>query len=103
MKNLMVGLIAIFALPAFSDELPSEALVSGPEADAAAYTCDLHGAIEGFKLGFILDGQLLGGDAVIHCKDATNRGLRDVSLPVHVKIVGGGVGFDFTIVKRATI
>jgi len=103
MKNAiltLVGALALFSGPVFADEL--EATVN-PDAQGAAYTCDMRGAISGIKLGFFIDGQILGGDAVIHCKDATNSGLRDVSMPVRVRVIGGGVGFDFTIVQRANI
>lgn len=112
MKNVLlslVGVIALFSAPVLAQEnmsLENEnapIAVAGPDAALASYTCSMRGSISGLKLGFIIDGQVLGGDAVIHCVDATRRGLRDVDMPVRVQIIGGGVGFDFTIVHRAHI
>ncbi|MGZ3702357.1 MAG: hypothetical protein ACXWSD_11240 [Bdellovibrionota bacterium] len=107
----LLGTLALAAAPAFADIAneaggnPDQSPSNPTDSDSAAsaYTCQLKGAISGLKLGFILDGQVLGGDAVIHCEDATHSGLHDVDMPVRVRVVGGGVGFDFTIVKRANL
>lgn len=103
MKKLMLGLVgalALFTSHAFAEEATSTVR---PDADAAAYTCDLRGSISGIRLGFFIDGQVLGGDGMIHCVDATHHGRSDVNLPVRVRLVGGGVGFDFTIVRRVDL
>ena len=110
MKTVLLTLLGTFALvsaPVFADEVANygeDAVVaSNPDTAASAYTCQLRGAISGIKLGFFIDGQILGGDGVIHCFDATHSGLRDVDMPVRVRVIGGGIGFDFTIVQRVNI
>ncbi len=103
MKHAILSLVGVLALLSASVRADALAAVDDAAAAPASYSCDLRGSISGIKLGFFIDGQVLGGDAVIHCTDATHNGLRDVYMPVRVRVIGGGVGFDFTIVKRTNL
>jgi hypothetical protein len=102
MKAILFSLLGVLSLMS-PTKVVAEEMYATPEADAAAYTCDLRGAISGVRLGFFIDGQILGGDATIHCTDAVHHRLRDVNMPVRVRVIGGGVGFDFTIVQRVNL
>lgn len=92
MKTLLLCLSAALAL-----------FVSPPSARAAdTWECQLKGDIAGVRLGFIIGGQVLKGDGVITCKEAGGAGLL-VDQPVSLAVVGGGVGFDFTIVRSLRV
>lgn len=111
MKKLLttlLGALAFAAVPAYADT----AAVTGPEntltmeevgAAPSLYNCQLRGSMSGFKLGFILGGQYLSGRGMIRCTENARRNPRTVNMPVSLRIAGGGVGFDLTIVKRVNI
>jgi len=72
-------------------------------AKAATWECQLAGEMSGVKLGFIFGGQVIRGDGEIRCATEKDGVSRNVKLPVRLSIVGGGVGFDFTIVRHMQI
>ncbi|HEY8280674.1 MAG TPA: hypothetical protein VIH99_13680 [Bdellovibrionota bacterium] len=92
MKRAILGaLLALFSL------------LSNPnEARANAYTCQMTGGISGLKLGFVVGGQVLDGEGVIRCQ-ANRPGLSDAEIPVLFTVVGGGLAFDFTIVRAVNL
>jgi hypothetical protein len=66
------------------------------------WNCQLDGEISGAKLGFIFGGQYLAGDGLVRCV-ATNDADNTVVVPVKMKLLGGGWGFDFTIVNSVEV
>lgn len=63
------------------------------------YSCRLDGQLRGLKLGWGLGGQYMSGKGAITCVDLRHGQPRKISMPVKVRILGGGIGFDFTIVR----
>src|SRR5690606_37339936 len=51
------------------------------------------------KPGWGVAGQYMSGKAMITCSSERQGKMRHVQTPVKVRIVGGGGGFDFTIVR----
>ncbi len=108
MKKLFLSVFGVFALlsvPAFANEVvPSDGLTSANvEAAPSLYNCQLRGSMRGFKLGFGIGGQYLSGTGMIRCTENTRRNPRTVDMPVRLRIAGGGVGFDLTIVRRLNL
>jgi len=108
MKKLILsvfGALAFLSAPAFANdvELSNAASFESLEAAPSLYNCQLRGSMRGFKIGFGLGGQYLSGTGVIRCTENARRSPRTVSMPVRLRIAGGGVGFDFTIVRRVNI
>lgn len=85
----------LFLLGLFFISTPSQAGVD-------TWQCRLEGNIKGAKLGFGLGGQYLGGKGVVRCVDG-NDFQNVVVVPVKMKLIGGGWGFDFTIVKSVQV
>jgi hypothetical protein len=71
-------------------------------ASVDTWNCQLNGEISGIKLGFVFGGQYLGGEGVIYCVESTNP-QNEVRIPVKMKLVGGGWGFDFTLVESVRV
>lgn len=63
------------------------------------YSCRLDGEMRGLKLGWGLGGQYMSGKGAITCVDIRHGQPRKIHMPVKVRIIGGGIGFDFTIVR----
>ncbi len=78
-------------------------LLTMPLASQAAggYTCSLDGSIHGASIGFVISGQVLGGDGRLTCRNENNGRIDERDVRLH--LVGGGVGFDFTVVKSVRI
>ena len=94
MKSLFLALTV--ALAAFSAPQQSQAQVLD------TWECQLDGNVSGVKLGFIFGGQFLRGDGEISCVELNNPD-NQVFLPVTLTIAGGGLGFDFTIVRSVRV
>lgn len=63
------------------------------------YSCRLDGQLKGVKLGWFVGGQYMSGKGAITCVDMRHGQPRKIHMPVKVRIIGGGLGFDFTIVR----
>jgi len=87
----------IVALPLFAGNVL--------EARADTWKCEMRGEMSGVKLGFLFGGQVIKGDGNIHCEVEQTGGaqVRTVAFPVRISIVGGGIGFDFTVVHQMEI
>ncbi len=68
-------------------------------AKAGTYVCHVSGEMSGVKLGFIFGGQVIRGNGEIHCNSHTEN----LTFPARLSIVGGGAGFDFTIVRNVKL
>ena len=74
--------------------------VLSPSAFAETWRCEIGGDMAGVKLGFFFGGQVIRGEGEISC---STEGGRESRVPVRLAILGGGVGFDFTIVRQVRI
>lgn len=63
------------------------------------YSCRMDGQLKGLKLGWGIGGQYMSGKGAITCVDLRHGQPRKIHMPVKVRIIGGGLGFDFTIVR----
>lgn len=72
-------------------------------AEDASYTCIIDGDISGASIAIGFGGQILAGDGWLQCTD--NRGPRRgvVNVPVHMTMLGGGAGFEVSIVRAVHI
>jgi hypothetical protein len=66
------------------------------------WECRLDGNVSGVKLGFIFGGQFLQGYGQIDCIEINNP-TNHVVEPVKLTVAGGGIGFDFTIVRSVRL
>jgi hypothetical protein len=96
MKKYLLSLLAAASLTAYAAPAQAELTVIDN------WVCHLKGNISGIRLGFGIGGQYLDGHGVIACAQANNPRVR-VSKPVELTVVGGGVGFDFTVVKSVKL
>jgi hypothetical protein len=80
-------------------------MATADSAKADAWTCEMNGRVSGIKIGFIFGGQIISGNGLISCTGEDNSGnaFTPVKIPVKITILGGGVGFDFTIVRRLNV
>lgn len=76
------------------------ALLFTPSAFAETWRCELGGDMAGVKLGFFFGGQVIRGEGEISCRTEGGRAAR---VPVRLAILGGGVGFDFTVVRHVRV
>lgn len=91
MKHLLLALVTLTGFAA------------APQAHALDnWECQLEGEVSGLKLGFIFGGQFLQGEGLITCVE-TSFPENNVELPVKLTIAGGGLGFDFTIVRGVRV
>lgn len=65
-----------------------------------AYACHMGGEIKGFKIGFVFGAQYLGGRGMITCIDKQRR---TFNMPVKIRFLGAGLGFDLTYVRQAQL
>jgi hypothetical protein len=74
------------------------------QARADSYTCNLRGTMSGVAIGFIFDGEFITGHGVYTCiVQDTGHAPRTVQVPVRLALVGGGLGFDFTIIQSMNL
>lgn len=77
----------------------SPGMNNGSHHGSLHYGCRLDGNMRGLKLGWGLGGQYMSGKGMITCVDVRHGNPRKIQVPVKVRIIGGGIGFDFTIVR----
>jgi hypothetical protein len=105
-KFLFSAMIAVSSLIGFSSAHASDAMnmVVGPEAyvpRAMVYTCQLRGRIHGESVAVIIGGENLKGTGYLTCENnVTGKRIR---VPIAMSLVGGGIGFDFTIIRGIRI
>lgn len=78
---------------------PGKDVPRGNQHGSLHYSCRMDGEMHGLKLGWGLGGQYMSGKGMITCVDLRHGQPRKIQVPVKVRILGAGVGFDFTIVK----
>jgi hypothetical protein len=78
-------------------------LFAAAPAKADGWSCQLVGEMSGVKLGFIFGGQVIRGDGEVRCTSSQGSESLGVSVPVRLSLVGGGIGFDFTIVRHVGV
>jgi len=103
MKKLMLvmGMIVQAAVTsAHAGEAPGGKTNGGEQHHASLhYSCRLDGTLRGLRLGFGPGAQYMSGRGEIHCVDLRHNVAREIRVPVKVRIVGAGVGLDFTLVR----
>ncbi len=105
MKNLLT--VLALALATTTASFAGEAPVKGGDVPVQPndthgslhYSCRVNADMKGLKLGFGPGAQYMSGYGEIHCVDMRHGVARQIRVPVKVRIVGAGVGFDFTIVR----
>jgi len=74
------------------------------QAKADSYTCKLRGSMSGVALGFVFDGEFISGHGTYSCVEQDGGSSpRTINTPVRLSLVGGGVGFDFTVIQSVNI
>ncbi len=68
---------------------------------APLYTCTLVGDIHGKSIAIGIGGQYLRGNGTIRC--INNFVGDEVAIPIYMKLVGAGIGLDFTVVKSIRV
>jgi|GEM_PF-2474808 len=102
MKNLLtvLALALCTANVAFAGDKPD---VPAKPVDnhhgSLHYSCRVDANMHGLKLGFGPSAQYMSGKGNIHCVDMRHGQVREINVPVKIRIIGAGVGVDFTIVR----
>jgi hypothetical protein len=101
---LLSGLFAGSSFAATGDEAPAvdnQALTytqnDARELDVPQYTCDLRANVRGFGLSIGIGGQAIAGHGMITC--TTTDGRYETSLPIRLRFLSAGVGWDFSIIQ----
>ncbi len=84
--NLTLGLLTGFLI-----SLPAMAQTT------SGYDCSLDGTIHGASIGFVISGEVLSGVGTLSCRDLDTGRMKHKD--VKMKLVGAGVGFDFTVIR----
>jgi len=71
-----------------------------PAPTQGQYNCQLSGQMAGASVAVGLGGQVISGTGVVECVDSNKQ---TTSIPVKLGLIGGGVGFDVTIIRNLTI
>ena len=87
------ALVAILmTLSALTFNLPAQA--------ASIYNCQLSGTMQGASVAVFLGGQIISGPGYLSCTDSARR---HYTIPVKLSLLGGGVGFDVSIIRAMTV
>jgi len=71
--------------------------------DNLVWDCTLDGNISGLSISVFFGGQILTGDGEVVCTNPNDGNSLLVSMPVRLTLVGGGGGFDVTIVRSMRV
>ncbi len=74
---------------------------SNTNLEVPTWTCDLNGNISGLGISVFFGGQIIGGKGMITCKTTDGKSVQ--RLPVYLRFISAGVGFDFTIINKMQI
>lgn len=97
MRKYILGLAAALSLVGFA----AQANVETEAVSAPLYTCKLRGHISGGSIAIFIGGQVLQGPGTITCtQNITGETYRT---PVEMKLVGGGVGFELSKIRRTEV
>lgn len=102
MKNLLtvLALALSTATVSFAGDKPDvPAQPNENHHGSLHYSCRMDANMRGLKLGFGPSAQYMSGRGEIHCVDMRHGVAREVRVPVKIRIIGAGVGVDFTIVR----
>jgi hypothetical protein len=68
---------------------------------AVYYNCELSGAIHGASVAIIFGGEVISGPGVLSCVNQTTN--QNVTFPVKLSLIGGGIGFDISIIRNIAV
>lgn len=65
------------------------------------YACQLSGDVQGVSVAIFFGGEVISGTGVLTCVNENTR--QQLTTPVKLALLGGGVGFDFSLIRHIGI
>jgi hypothetical protein len=102
MKNSIATVCAMFSLllspssHADGADLPINAIDASP-----FYNCELAGSMHGMSVAVFFGGEVISGPGVLSCANDSTK--QQVTIPVKLSLLGGGVGFDFSVIRNIAV